>query len=211
MPAALRSVFSTVDASLFHWVIAHRSPFLNQTMSILGHGGAFVWTLGAVLLGLVFRQRWPGVFQVALAIGLAAFLADSIAKPLIARHRPFVSYSDIELLAKPQRSGSLPSTHTASAFAAAFALCRVFPELRVAFWLLAALVAFARVYVGVHYPLDVIGGAFLGVAAAAFAMGGTRWDFGVSRKRKCERRGCPMRPRRSLSRVRVSAGFRNSA
>jgi undecaprenyl-diphosphatase len=175
MPVALRSVVSRLDASLFHWVVAHRSSLLNQTMIILGHGGALVWAISAVLLGLVFRTRWPGVFQAALAIGLAALLADSAAKPVIARHRPFVSYTDVELMAKPQRSGSFPSTHAAGAFAGAFALGRVFPELHAAFWIMAALVAFARVYLGVHYPLDVIGGAVIGLAAAAFAVGGTRW------------------------------------
>ena len=175
MPVALRSVVSSLDASLFHWVIAHRSSLLNQTMIILSHGGALVWAVLAVVLGLAFRGRWPGVFQAALAIGLAALLADSAAKPMIARHRPFVSYTGFELLAKPQRSGSFPSTHAAGAFAGALALSRVFPELRVALWVLAALVAFARVYVGVHYPLDVFAGAVIGLAAAAFAMGGTRW------------------------------------
>jgi undecaprenyl-diphosphatase len=177
MPAALRSVVTRVDASVFHWVIAHRSSLLNQTMIILSHGGALVWALGAVLLGLVFRGRWPGVFQVTLAIGLAALLADFAAKPVIARHRPFVSHTGFELMAKPQRSGSFPSTHAAAASAGAFALGRVFPEVRGALWIMAALVAFARVYVGVHYPLDVIGGAVIGLAAAAFAMGGTRWKL----------------------------------
>ena len=175
MPAALRSVVPSIDASLFHWVIAHRSSLLTQQMIILSRGGALVWAISAVLLGLVFRRRWPGVFQVTLAIGLAALLADVAAKPVIARHRAFVSYTGFELLAKPQRSGSFPSTHAAGAFAGAFALSRVFPEMRAALWITAALVAFARVYVGVHYPLDVIGGVVIGLAAAAFAMGGTRW------------------------------------
>ena len=175
MPAALGSVVSSVDASLFHWVIAHRSPLLNQTMVVLSHGGALVWAISAVLLGLVFRGRWPGVFQVTLAIGLAALLADFAAKPVVSRHRPFVSYTGFELMAKPQRSGSFPSTHAAGAFAGAFALSRVFPEMRAALWIMAALIAFARVYVGVHYPLDVVGGVVIGLAAAAFAMGGTRW------------------------------------
>lgn len=175
MPVALRSVVSSIDASLFHWVIAHRSSLLNQTMVILSHGGALVWAVSAVLLGLVFRGRRPGIFQAALAIGLAALLADFAAKPVIARHRPFVSYTGFELTANPQRSGSFPSTHAAGAFAGAFALSRVFPELRGVLWIAASLVAFARVYVGVHYPLDVIGGAVIGLAAAAFAMGGTRW------------------------------------
>jgi undecaprenyl-diphosphatase len=176
MLAALRSVVSRVDASVFHWVIAHRFPLLNQTMIVLGHGGALIWGLGALGLALVIRRRSPGLFQVAVAIGLAALLADFAAKPVINRHRPFISFTDIEVMAKPQRSGSFPSTHAAGAFAAAFGLSRVLPEVRVAVWILAALVAYARVYLGVHYPIDVIGGAVIGVAAAAFAIGASRWD-----------------------------------
>jgi undecaprenyl-diphosphatase len=86
-----------------------------------------------------------------------------------------VSNADIKLLAKPQRSSSFPSTHAAGAFAAAFGLSRVMPQWGIAGWILASLVAFARVYVGVHYPFDVLGGAIVGLSAAAFAIGGTRW------------------------------------
>ena len=175
MPAALRSVLSRLDASLFHWVVAHRLPLLNQPMVVLSHGGALVWATIAVILGFVFRRRWPAIFQVTLAIGLAALLTDSVAKPLIARHRPFVSYTDFEVMAGRQRSGSFPSTHAAGAFAAAFAMSRVFPEIRAAFWVMAGLVAFARVYVGVHYPLDVIGGAIIGLTSAVFAIGNSKW------------------------------------
>ena len=75
----------------------------------------------------------------------------------------------------PQRSASFPSTHAATSFAGAYALSRLFPTLRLPLWILACLVAYSRVYVGVHYPLDVIGGAVVGLAAAAFVVDGTRW------------------------------------
>jgi undecaprenyl-diphosphatase len=62
--------------------------------------------------------------------------------------------------------GSFPSGHAATSFAAATVLSFAFPRLAPALFLLAAAVGFSRVYVGVHYPLDVLGGAVLGVLVA---------------------------------------------
>jgi undecaprenyl-diphosphatase len=61
---------------------------------------------------------------------------------------------------------SFPSGHAASAVAAAVTLARLWPNGRLVLWLLAVLVAVSRIYVGVHYPLDVLGGAVLGLACA---------------------------------------------
>src|SRR5882672_11141930 len=153
----LRGVVSRFDASVFHWVIAHRSPMLNPLFSGLSHFGSVVWVGIALGLGLLRRRRWAGVHQAMLSIGLAVLLADAIAKPFISRHRPYVDFPDVVLLAGPRPSGSFPSSHAAGAFAGAYALSRVYPEFAGVLWLLASLVAVSRVYVGVHFPLDVIG------------------------------------------------------
>jgi undecaprenyl-diphosphatase len=60
------------------------------------------------------------------------------------------------------QSNSFPSGHAATSFAAATVIAAAAPRLRIPLYVLAALVAWSRVYVGVHYPLDVIGGAIYG-------------------------------------------------
>ena len=110
-----------------------------------------------------------------LAIGLATLLTDTVLKPQFGRHRPYILDAEVEVIGARLTNASFPSTHATNAFAGAYALSRAFPAARSMWWALAALVAIARVYVGVHYPLDVMIGGLVGLAAAWFVVGGTKW------------------------------------
>ena len=177
MPRSLAALLSRLDVAAFHWVIGHRWAPLSSFMIVLSHGGAWVWVAIGFALALAFRRTgvFAGAYQSSMAIGLAILLADAVAKPFLDRARPYFTFTDIDVIAGIQRSASFPSTHAAASFAAGYALSRLFPALKVPIWVLAGLVAYSRVYVGVHYPLDVIGGAVVGLAAASFVVDGTRW------------------------------------
>jgi membrane-associated phospholipid phosphatase len=84
-------------------------------------------------------------------------------KAIFQRRRPFVDVVRALIVGKKPGSWSFPSGHTASSFAAAWVVSKRWPRLSPLFFALAALVGTSRVYVGAHYPGDVVSGAGAGV------------------------------------------------
>lgn len=163
-----------IDAALRAWLATHHAFPLDALMlglSALGRGG-MVWFALAIALALLRRVRTAAVWRVALAVGLAGLATEAAVKPAVGRVRPFEAVMDVRVIGERPATSSFPSGHAAAAFAGALSLGRAWPGGRLLLWTLAALIAFSRVYVGVHYPLDVIGGALLGLACAWFALGG---------------------------------------
>ena len=87
-------------------------------------------------------------------------------KRLFRRRRPFLAFVKARVLGPRPQDFSLPSGHSAAAFAGAFLLTAHVPVLGPFFYLVALIVAFSRVYLGVHYPSDVVFGAVAGTALA---------------------------------------------
>jgi membrane-associated phospholipid phosphatase len=111
------------------------------------------------VLAFVWRRPWLLIW-VVVAVGLADLEAD-LGKLLIHRHRPFEHQIGPSL-----RTHSFPSGHSATAFAGATMLAYFAPRARVPLYALAVLIAYSRLYNGVHYPTDVLAGAALGTATA---------------------------------------------
>ncbi|MDR3277296.1 MAG: phosphatase PAP2 family protein [Oscillospiraceae bacterium] len=129
--------------------------------SSIGNAGA-VWLLAAAALLLRRKTRARGV-TLLVCLALCMLVNNLLLKNLIARPRPFDALPWLTARIARPADFSFPSGHTAAAFAAACALARGFSRrIAIPAYLLASLIAVSRVYVGVHYPSDVLAGVLVG-------------------------------------------------
>lgn len=172
--------FDTAVFLFFNVTIAN--PVTNWAMPIItsdlylriGYGAAMI----LLLIRGNARLRWLVLFS-ALALLLTDQIAAGFLKPLIARPRPCHLMTDINLLVGCGGGKSMPSAHAANAFgqAALFSLC--VRRLKWYLWAVAGLIAISRVFVGVHYPGDVLAGTVVGVAVGV----ALTWGFDFFERR----------------------------
>lgn len=122
---------------------------------------AFVW-----LWRLDRKKTLKFLILLVVAVGIADFLNSSVLKSLFARTRPCVALPDARILIRQLHTFSFPSSHAVNSACAATIVSLVFPfcAVRVVSVLLVFLIGFSRLYIGVHYPLDVVCGYIEGVA-----------------------------------------------
>jgi undecaprenyl-diphosphatase len=168
----------TRDAALRDWIVQWHAPWLDAvmwTLSAIGYVGG-VWLLIALLMAVWSPRLRRAAFQLVLALLLTQLVVDHAIKPLIARPRPFSALQSARVVGhyRPP-TFSFPSGHAAISFAAATVLTCALPRAGAIWFLLAALIAFSRVYIGVHYPLDITAGALIGCVVGVFVSGGRAW------------------------------------
>ena len=163
-----------VDTAVYAAIAASETPSLDVAMRGLSRAAdhSKLWFATAAALAIFGgpggrRAARKGLVSLAIASGFA----NLVAKPLTTRRRP--AREEAEELARRHvqmpRSSSFPSGHAASAFAFATGAAAAQPLLSAPLRALATLVGYSRVHTGVHYPADVLAGAFIGVSAAELA------------------------------------------
>ncbi len=134
-----------------------------------------VWLLALLIIPLLYltdKKRFFRNFALLFAVLLVTGVIGRIAKHFIDRPRPLKEMAGlieahqayIHVLGKQLREYSFPSGHTLSVFSAATFLSFQFKRYSTLFFSLALLTGISRVYVGAHFPLDVLGGVFIGIS-----------------------------------------------
>ena len=138
----------------------------------IGLSRALVWALAVLVAALIDRKRGrQALLQIAPPLWFATMTVEYPIKYYFRRRRPFVDVVQAIAVGKKPGTFSFPSGHSAAAFAGAWLLRRHYPRLALLWYTIAGMVGFSRIYLGAHYPGDVLSGALSGTLIAE----ATRW------------------------------------
>ena len=167
-----------LDEALFLWINGWVGKFtpIDEVMKLIASDYLVPVTLALILFALWFagtdlrtRERYQiGIVVAVFAVALANSSIE-VLNNFYFRDRPFLNH-EAELLFYRPTDSSFPANSAAAAFAIAGSVGIFQRRLAIVIASLAALYAFSRVYVGVHYPLDVVGGAVFGLVAVPIAV-----------------------------------------
>lgn len=168
------NMIQALDGEILLWIQEFvRMEWLDpivKAFTSLGNGG-IVWIVLTLAMLCWKPTRKFGVAS-GVALLLSLLLTNLGLKPLISRTRPYYTVEGLVPLVTSSDLNSFPSGHTSAAFAAGLAWARVLPKkwMRVTAVVQAFLMGLSRLYVGVHYPTDVLVGAIVGTVCAILAI-----------------------------------------
>ncbi len=156
----------SLDYTLFVALRTRGHPrWLEKAIIIFSQSGSWglFWLGLALVLWLTGVSFGRGVFFFLIPVIYTTLIVNYIIKSVLKRERPVSDDPRLQPLVGVPSSKSFPSSHAAMSFAAAVALTFYYPPLWAPYMALAFLMSWSRVYVGVHYPSDVLAGTFVGL------------------------------------------------
>lgn len=174
-----------IDRELFFFINSHHAPWLDQLMYYISRTRVWI-PLYLIFLFLILKkfrnESWAPLIGIFLTILIADQVASTVMKPLVQRLRPThdPSFQQLVHIVNGYRGAQFgfASSHAANTFGAACFLWWLFRPTPLwiclmFFWVI--LVSYSRIYLGVHYPGDILGGFAIGLAAAAIGYYSYQW------------------------------------
>lgn len=162
------NIAKNIEAMTFYF-INHKLKCrtLDAAMPRITHMGNAFFTIGLALAIILFGKSDAKIvgWQALAALVSSHCLVQSL-KLLLRRMRPFVTLKDVNILGKLPKDPSFPSGHSTASFALATSLTLYWPAIAAISMSAAVLVALSRVYLGYHYPSDIMAGTLLGIISA---------------------------------------------
>ena len=163
-----------MDFAILYALNNIHSDLLNKIMiglTYLGEKGIFMILISVILL-FNSKTRKCGIFML-ISLSLGLIIGNGIIKNIVARERPCWIDTSINLLIANPKDYSFPSGHTLAAFETAVTIYLFNKKYGIPSIILAILIGISRLYLFVHFPTDVLGGAILGttIAISVFIIG----------------------------------------
>lgn len=182
-----------LDTQLFYFFnITLANPITDFLMHILTNQKNWLPIYLSMILFLLIKYKKVGFFTVItiiVAVGLGDYINSSIIKELVGRLRPCATLTEIHLLVPCGPGKSFMSSHAVNNFAMAYVLGYYFKQNKWIFYTLASMIAYSRIAVGVHYPLDVVCGALFGLGIGIVSIKLTNWIFYSILQKNKDRQG----------------------
>ncbi|MBA4392791.1 MAG: hypothetical protein C0407_04470 [Desulfobacca sp.] len=166
--------FSELDSHLFFRINqGHRNPFFDLIMPYItefDHWKYLILSIWLLLFAFGNKKTRITLLLTAILVGVLDYSNSFFFKHLFVRPRPCNVFSGVHTFWPCPRSFSFPSNHAANIFGAVFFLSHSYRNWSFILIPTAILVGYSRVYVGEHYPFDVLGGAVLGALGAGIGI-----------------------------------------
>ncbi|SJZ95664.1 phosphatase PAP2 family protein [Anaerorhabdus furcosa] len=163
-------MITQIDLQIMEWIQNHlQSEMMTFIMKFFTHVGdlMLLWAI-LLIIYFLFKKDKMRSKKIFFSLLLTFIISEIILKNIVKRPRPFVENKHLQSLIHDPTSYSFPSSHSATSFAVASSLTKIKPWVTIGSYVLAACIAFSRVYLNVHHPSDILIGALIGICASKF-------------------------------------------
>ncbi|MBU0533361.1 MAG: phosphatase PAP2 family protein [Candidatus Omnitrophica bacterium] len=180
----MMDILINLNHNLFLFLNQYNFPLADKLMLLITSTGNGLVLITFILIALAIfdRKKMLRVFLSVLLAGIVGGIVVHLLKLGIDASRPLVIFPDAHFLGEPLKMGSFPSGHTQLCFSTAVILAKEYKKNWKLFYLWAFIVGYSRIYVGAHFPMDIIAGGIIGYLSGKFIV----WYNWLLNKELCE-------------------------